>query len=238
MVNTSEMDLYTEDKRPKVTLEEFKIKENPNDYGFSDESFDREKFKKNLKIVPIKKVENELEFDIIGITPAIANAFRRIMLSEVPSMAIEKVHIYNNTSIIQDEVLAHRLGLIPLKGKQQMKLKFKFIKAVKFLKFPPADPRLFEYKLDEKDDEGNELDTLEFRLDIKCSWKNRDIKDPRNIDAMYKNHNVYTEHIKWVPRGKQGTLFSEAQIGPCDDKILICKMRPVIYKLFTDFLLK
>lgn len=31
-------------------------------------------------------------------------------------MAIEKVHVYNNTSILQDEVLAHRLGLIPLKA--------------------------------------------------------------------------------------------------------------------------
>lgn len=30
-------------------------------------------------------------------------------------MAIEKVYIYDNTSIIQDEVLAHRLGLIPIK---------------------------------------------------------------------------------------------------------------------------
>ena len=39
-------------------------------------------------------------------------------------MAIEKVFIYNNTSIVQDEVLAHRLGLIPIR----------------------ADPRLFEYR--------------------------------------------------------------------------------------------
>lgn len=98
-----------------------------------------------------------------------------------------------------------------------------------------ADPRLFEYKLDEKDEEGNELDTLEYRLDIKCTWKNREVKDPRNIDAMYKNHNVYTEHIKWVPRGKQGTLFNESQVGPCDDKILISKMRPVSHqKLSMD----
>ena len=39
-------------------------------------------------------------------------------------MAIDKVMIFNNTSLIQDEVLAHRLGLIPIK----------------------VDPRLFEYK--------------------------------------------------------------------------------------------
>ena len=31
-------------------------------------------------------------------------------------MAIEKVYMYNNTSIIQDEVLSHRLGLIPLRA--------------------------------------------------------------------------------------------------------------------------
>ncbi len=31
-------------------------------------------------------------------------------------MAIEQVHVFNNTSVIQDEVLAHRLGLIPLKA--------------------------------------------------------------------------------------------------------------------------
>ena len=31
-------------------------------------------------------------------------------------MAIEKVFIYDNTSIVQDEVLAHRLGLIPIKS--------------------------------------------------------------------------------------------------------------------------
>lgn len=61
---------------------------------------------------------NELnsEFDLIGVDPSIANAFRRIMISEIPTLAIEYVYIENNTSIIQDEVLAHRLGLIPLKA--------------------------------------------------------------------------------------------------------------------------
>ena len=53
---------------------------------------------------------------MIGIDAAIANSFRRILLSEVPTMAIDRVYIYNNTSVIQDEVLAHRIGLIPLKA--------------------------------------------------------------------------------------------------------------------------
>ena len=37
------------------------------------------------------------------------------MISEVPAIAIEEVYVYNNTSIVQDEVLSQRLGLIPLK---------------------------------------------------------------------------------------------------------------------------
>lgn len=105
-----------EEQKPRVLLEEFKVKECANDYGFSDEYFSVDNFKKSMKIIVESSKDLELEFDLIGVTPALANAFRRLMISEVPSMAIEKVHIYNNTSIIQDEILAHRLGLIPLKG--------------------------------------------------------------------------------------------------------------------------
>ena len=47
-------------------------------------------------------------------------------------MAIDKVFVYNNTSLIQDEVLAHRLGLIPIQ----------------------ADPRLFEYKVTSESGRG------------------------------------------------------------------------------------
>ena len=56
-----------------------------------DNSFSLERFKRDFKIEIQSLDEEEMVFDMIGIDPAIANAFRRILLSEVPTMAIEKV---------------------------------------------------------------------------------------------------------------------------------------------------
>ena len=54
-------------------------------------------------------------FTLSGASTAFANAFRRAMIGEVPTLAIEDVRIYDNTSALFDEMLAHRVGLIPLK---------------------------------------------------------------------------------------------------------------------------
>lgn len=60
-------------------------------------------------------------------------------------MAIENVYIWINNSIIQDEVLAHRLGLIPIQ----------------------ADPRWFEW-IEAANAEPTDRDTIVFRLDVVC----------------------------------------------------------------------
>lgn len=53
-------------------------------------------------------------FDVREVTPSFLNAIRRTMLSNVPKMAIDDVTIYDNTSALFDEMVAHRLGLLPV----------------------------------------------------------------------------------------------------------------------------
>jgi DNA-directed RNA polymerase subunit D len=67
-----------------------------------------------LEISIIKHEDSSLRFMVSGVTSAYANALRRVMISEVPTMAIEDVIIIENTSVLFDEFLAHRFGLIPL----------------------------------------------------------------------------------------------------------------------------
>lgn len=56
----------------------------------------------------------EGKFLLKGTTPVMANTIRRAVMELVPTMAIETVEIEQNTSIMYDEMLAHRLGLVPL----------------------------------------------------------------------------------------------------------------------------
>ncbi|MFH7880963.1 MAG: DNA-directed RNA polymerase subunit D [Candidatus Aenigmatarchaeota archaeon] len=67
-----------------------------------------------FKIEILEKNKDSIKFSIENLKPGFANALRRIMLFEIPTMAIEWVDIKKNDSSLYDEILAHRLGLIPL----------------------------------------------------------------------------------------------------------------------------
>ena len=62
----------------------------------------------------LESSDSRIKVSIKGVDRVYANALRRFAISEVPCMAIEDVVVQQNSSVLYDEILAHRLGLIPL----------------------------------------------------------------------------------------------------------------------------
>lgn len=67
-----------------------------------------------MKIEILNKSDMKMRFMVSGIKPSFAGALRRIMMTEVPTMAIEWIDLKKNDSVMPDEVLANRLGQVPL----------------------------------------------------------------------------------------------------------------------------
>mmetsp|Transcript_24885 Transcript_24885/g.68929 ORF Transcript_24885/g.68929 Transcript_24885/m.68929 type:complete len:357 (+) Transcript_24885:90-1160(+) len=58
---------------------------------------------------------HEIKFVLSETDCSMANTLRRIMIAEVPTLAIDLVEFHENTTVLNDEYIAHRLGLIPLR---------------------------------------------------------------------------------------------------------------------------
>ncbi len=62
----------------------------------------------------LEKEGNRIKFLVEGMKPSFAGALRRVMISEIPTMAVEWVDYIKNDSALPDEVLANRIGQVPL----------------------------------------------------------------------------------------------------------------------------
>ena len=62
----------------------------------------------------IERGDRKARFLVRGLTPAIANGIRRAMIADVPTLSIDSVRFVENSSVMFDEMIALRLGLVPL----------------------------------------------------------------------------------------------------------------------------
>ncbi|KAN0065510.1 DNA-directed RNA polymerase core subunit rpc40 [Thecaphora frezii] len=216
-----------------------------------DHTWSHAKFADNLRLIITRLSDAQVEFDLIGVDASIANAIRRVLMAEVPTVAIEHVYVWNNTSIIQDEVLSHRLGLVPLK----------------------IDPDRIAMRM--PGDDADDSNTVVFYLKAKCERNPRAPKGETDPDKLYIGHNgtsfqpaplpfmsplgtlchcavvapthpfllfrsrglasllflrlcwaVYSDQLKWDPKGSQEEDFADCPPRAVHDRILLAKLRP------------
>ena len=68
-----------------------------------------------IRVLENNKEQGKLSFILKDSNPVFVNTLRRLMVDEVPTMAIEDIEFSKNNSLLYDEMIAHRLGLTPLK---------------------------------------------------------------------------------------------------------------------------
>lgn len=74
------------------------------------------------------------------------NALRRVILSDVPTMAIEYAYFHDNTTSVYDEMVAHRLGLVVLRSDEALD---KYKPPEECRDVEPPDPKCYaEFFLD------------------------------------------------------------------------------------------
>lgn len=178
-----------------------------------DQAFSIDRFRDGFNVDFHQNDPFHASFSLTGLDASLANAFRRILLAEIPTLAIENVYIENNTSVIQDEVLAHRLGLIPFKGGREGLHDF-----LKWYKKPEG-----------KDQYAGCFDwnTVSLTLNVTCTV-NKDAAPGENDPLKaYHNAHVYARDIVFEPTGDQAKYFcGEDAIAPVNPDILIAKLRP------------
>ena len=79
-----------------------------------EEAQEQEGVKLMVEIKVLEEKDNSAKILLKDTNAAFVNAIRRQMMSGTPVLAVEDVHFYENNGAMHDEMLAHRLAMVPL----------------------------------------------------------------------------------------------------------------------------
>ncbi len=160
------------------------------------------------EIKVLEKSGTHVKLHLKNIPLPLVNAVRRAALEYVPSMAVDFIYFRTNTSVLHDEIIAHRIGLIPLSSEEAIKR----YKQPEECKEPEAenDPECYAILMLEAEAGEDEVKTV-------YSGELRPITDP-NVKPVtervpivvlgpgqrieleaYARLGRGVEHIKWSP---------------------------------------
>jgi DNA-directed RNA polymerase subunit D len=166
-----------------------------------------------MELKKISSDEKRLRFLISGTDSAFVNAIRRTAMSRLPALAIEQVLVYENTSVIYDEFLANRLGLVPLKAdvkKAGEKVKFSLEKE------GPA----VVYSGDLKTKAAG-VEVADKKIPLVDLMKGQKLRLEAEAFAGSGN-----EHTKWqtalVTYNELPVLKADAESGSCKESVKAC----------------
>lgn len=148
--------------------------------------------------------ENTIQFLLSHTHVSFANSLRRVMIAEVPAFAIDLVQVERNETMLFDEYIAHRLGMIPLRyiGDDDITRKFKF----------PRDctrPSTAEEACPE------------CSVEIDLSVKNTSVDEPLNVTSRdLVSHNPEIQPVHYATQ-EEADLCDAADGG-----IVIAKLAP------------
>jgi DNA-directed RNA polymerases I and III subunit RPAC1 len=182
--------------------------------------------------------EDTLIIEFIHVDTSFVNALRRILLSEIPTVALEHIYMWNNSSIIHDEVLAHRLGLIPIQ------LDARYLDDI----ITPDTAKTTSNQSEILDDENNanqeefvptDRNTVVFRLAVSCphppkSTGNRVDNDMGNLHAHDTDDVVVQPNVELETMATEAALLAGTARPGTIPKVQYAHDRPYTKHIYSS----